>query len=173
MNSIVLGGGCFWCLEAVFQRVKGVSAVKSGYAGGHTENPEYREVCAESTGHAEVVKVEYNESVISLKELLNIFFIVHDPTTLNLQGNDRGTQYRSIILPTSDDELAVIKSAIEDAQAHYADKIVTQIEKLQTFWPAETYHDNYYNQNQQQPYCQLVVGEKVAKLHKYFADYTE
>lgn len=170
MASIVLGGGCFWCLEAVYQRVKGVSSVQSGYSGGHVDNPDYRSVCAETTGHAEVVQVEYDDSVISLSELLDIFFTIHDPTTLNQQGNDRGTQYRSIALYESDEDKQVIEQVMEDKAKDFTSPIVTEVKSLETFWPAETAHDNYYNNNSSQPYCQIVVGSKVAKLKQYFSD---
>ena len=170
MASIVLGGGCFWCLEAVYQRVKGVSSVQSGYSGGHVDNPDYRSVCAETTGHAEVVQVEYDDSVISLSELLDIFFTIHDPTTLNQQGNDRGTQYRSIALYESNEDKQVIEQVMEDKAKDFSSPIVTEVKSLETFWSAETAHDNYYNNNSSQPYCQIVVGSKVAKLKQYFSD---
>ncbi|NVJ48854.1 MAG: peptide-methionine (S)-S-oxide reductase MsrA [Gammaproteobacteria bacterium] len=169
MNSIILGGGCFWCLEAVFQRVNGVTSVKSGYAGGHVDNPNYRDVCAETTGHAEVVAVEFDESIIGLDEILTIFFTIHDPTTLNRQGNDIGTQYRSVIVTTKE-QRPVVEQALTQAAKQYAEPIVTEVLAPTRFWPAENYHDNYYNQNSQQPYCQIVVGEKVAKLNQYFKD---
>lgn len=170
MKSIVLGGGCFWCLEAVYQRVRGVESVQSGYSGGHVDNPDYRSVCSESTGHAEVVEVKYNDSEISLAELLDIFFTIHDPTTLNQQGNDRGTQYRSIALFESDKDKQVIEQVMQDKAKDFSSPIVTEVKPLEKFWPAETAHDNYYNNNANQPYCQIVVGSKVAKLKQYFSD---
>ena len=170
MKSIVLGGGCFWCLEAVYQRVRGVESVQSGYSGGHVDNPDYRSVCSESTGHAEVVEVKYNDSEISLAELLDIFFTIHDPTTLNQQGNDRGTQYRSIALYESDNDKQVIEQVMQDKAKDFSSPIVTEVKPLEKFWPAETAHDNYYNNNANQPYCQIVVGSKVAKLKQYFSD---
>jgi peptide-methionine (S)-S-oxide reductase len=170
MKSIVLGGGCFWCLEAVYQRVRGVESVQSGYSGGHVDNPDYRSVCSESTGHAEVVEVKYKDSEISLAELLDIFFTIHDPTTLNQQGNDRGTQYRSIALFESDDDKQVVEQVMQDKAKDFSSPIVTEVKPLEKFWPAETAHDNYYNNNANQPYCQIVVGSKVAKLKQYFSD---
>ncbi|MCO7226412.1 peptide-methionine (S)-S-oxide reductase MsrA [Pleionea sp. CnH1-48] len=170
-QSVVIGGGCFWCLEAVFQRVKGVEKVESGYAGGHIDDPDYRSVCRETTGHAEVVRLTYQEDVISLKELLDIFFIIHDPTTLNRQGNDVGTQYRSVIYFSTDTEGEQIQQWMPEYQKEFAQPITTEIKPLERFWSGESYHQNYYNNNSQQPYCQIVVQEKVNKLLKYFGDY--
>ncbi len=170
MSTIILGGGCFWCLEAVFQRVKGVSKVVSGYSGGAMENPDYKTVCNGSSGHAEVVEITYDESQITLSQLLEIFFTIHDPTTLNRQGNDIGPQYRSIVFYQNEQQKSVIEEAIQQAQEDYRDPIVTQVEPQQVFWPAEEYHHNYFNNNSNQPYCQVVVGEKVQKLYRYFSD---
>lgn len=170
MSTIVLGGGCFWCLEAVFQRVKGVGKVVSGYCGGAMENPDYKTVCSGSSGHAEVVEVTFDESQITLSQLLEIFFTIHDPTTLNRQGNDIGPQYRSIVFFQNEQQKSVIEEAIQQAQEDYRNPIVTQVEPQQVFWPAEEYHHNYFNNNSSQPYCQVVVGEKVQKLYRYFSD---
>ncbi len=173
MSSIVLGGGCFWCLEAVFQRVRGVTKVTSGYSGGHVDQPDYKSVCREETGHAEVVRVEFDESIISLDELLEIFFTVHDPTTLNRQGNDVGTQYRSAIYYELESQRETIEQSVAKSQKSLSDPIVTEIKQLDKFWPAEDYHFDYYNNNSSQPYCQIVVGSKLAKLQQHFADYVE
>lgn len=173
MSSIVLGGGCFWCLEAVFQRVRGVTKVTSGYSGGHVDQPDYKSVCREETGHAEVVRLEFDESIISLDELLEIFFTVHDPTTLNRQGNDVGTQYRSAIYYELESQRETIEQSVAKSQKSLSDPIVTEIKQLDKFWPAEDYHFDYYNNNSSQPYCQIVVGSKLAKLQQYFADYVE
>ncbi len=163
MKSIVLGGGCFWCIEAVFQRVKGVSKVVSGYAGGDLESPSY-----ENHGsHAEVAKITYDESVIKLPKLLEIFFYIHDPTTLNRQGNDVGESYRSIIL-CDESELGIAQEAKKEAQNLWDDPIVTEILVLDKFNPAEDYHQNYFNQNQSNPYCQVVINPKVAKFETKF-----
>ncbi|WP_144393626.1 peptide-methionine (S)-S-oxide reductase MsrA [Pleionea sediminis] len=170
MKTIVLGGGCFWCLEAVFQRVRGVSKVISGYSGGHQENPDYKSVCREETSHAEVVLIEFDESVISVESLLEIFFTIHDPTTLNRQGNDIGTQYRSAIYFSDSEYQNVIESFIREKSDDFESPIVTEVKPLDKFWPAESYHMDYYNNNVNQPYCQIVVGSKVAKLKQYFED---
>ena len=167
-KEIILGGGCFWCLEAVFQRVKGVVSVQSGYAGGHMEQPDYRSVCAETSGHAEVVKIEYNSDCIQLNTLLDIFFTIHDPTSLNRQGNDQGTQYRSVIYYNVAADKAVIDARINHYQTQFTQPIVTEVRSQQTFWPCEDYHNNYFNHHQQQPYCHLVIGEKIDKLKRYF-----
>lgn len=167
MKTIVLGGGCFWCVEAVFQRVKGVEQVRSGYAGGSTPNPEYYD----HADHAEVIEVTYDESTVSLEQLLDVFFHVHNPTTVNRQGNDVGTQYRSIVLYGTDDERDTAKTAVEAAQADWDDPIVTEIKKLSEFTEAEDYHQDYYNQNRgSNPYCQVVIDPKLEKFHKRFAD---
>lgn len=163
-KKILLGGGCFWCLEAVFQRLDAVKAVTPGYAGGKTENPTYREICTGTTGHAEVILIEYDEDYISLDELLEVFFTIHDPTTLNRQGNDCGTQYRSIVCYQDDNEKKIIEKSIKLHQSNLSKKIVTQVEPLDIFYPAEVEHKDYYNQNANQPYCQIVIGPKLAKL---------
>lgn len=165
-----LGGGCFWCLEAVYLELRGVERVKSGYAGGHVPNPTYEQVCGKQTGHTEVVQVTFDPSLISYSELLDVFFTIHDPTTLNRQGNDVGPQYRSAIFTHSDEQARVAREKLAAAQAHWDDPIVTELNPLETFWPAETYHDNYLARNPQNPYCAVVVAPKVAKARKVFFD---
>mgnify|MGYP001418865671 CR=1 FL=1 len=166
MKQIILGGGCFWCTEAVFQRLDGVKNVSSGYAGGTTTDPDYYKVATGTTGHAEVIRVEYDENVVSLSYLLNIFFKTHDPTTLNEQGADKGTEYRSIVMYTSSSDEAVINEAIESAQKNYADPIVTQVVQGSTFYEAEPEHKDYYLNNMSQPYCQIRIAPKIEKLEQ-------
>jgi peptide-methionine (S)-S-oxide reductase len=165
-----LAGGCFWCLEAVYLELRGVHGVKSGYSGGHVANPTYEQVCGKKTGHAEVVQVTFDPSVITYGDLLDIFFTVHDPTTKDRQGNDVGPQYRSAIFTHSDEQLRVARERLAAAQSHWDDKIVTEIEPIEKFWPAETYHDNYFARNPGNPYCAVVVAPKVAKARKLFFD---
>jgi methionine-S-sulfoxide reductase len=162
---IILGGGCFWCLEAVYNKIKGVEAI-SGYAGGKTKNPTYRQVCSGRTGHAEVVKVLYDPEIISLAKILEIFFTMHDPTTLNRQGNDIGTQYRSIVFYSTPEEKEIIEQAIEKAQKDWVRPIVTEVEKLTKFYKAEEYHQRYYDKNPNQGYCRVMISPKIAKLKK-------
>lgn len=171
-GTAVLGGGCFWCLEAVYQLVEGVREVKSGYAGGHTENPTYEQVCSGGTGHAEVVRVTYDPDVVGFGDLLDIFFTIHDPTTLNRQGADVGTQYRSAIFWVDEGqrEAAAAKIDALNAEGPWDDPIVTELTQLGTFYPAEAYHDDYLNRNPNQPYCQAVVAPKVAKFRKKHFD---
>ncbi|MHA1531007.1 MAG: peptide-methionine (S)-S-oxide reductase MsrA [Candidatus Heimdallarchaeota archaeon] len=164
-KEIVLGGGCFWCLEAVYNRINGVE-VTSGYAGGSTKNPSYEEVVSGRTGHAEVVKVTYNPEIIALKTILEIFFQMHDPTTLNRQGNDIGTQYRSIILYTTPKEEKTIQAAIKNAQKNWERPIVTEIGKLEEFYIAEEYHQQFFEKNPNQGYCRVIIAPKIAKLKK-------
>jgi len=170
-ESATLGGGCFWCLEAVFQMVEGVESVKSGYAGGHTSAPTYEQVCTGKTGHAEVVQVTFDADVISYREILEIFFGTHDPTTLNRQGADVGTQYRSAIYTHSDDQVEAARALIVELgeERVWDDAIVTEVRPLGTFYPAEAYHDDYFRRNPAQPYCHAVIGPKVAKFRKRFA----
>jgi peptide-methionine (S)-S-oxide reductase len=170
LATATFAGGCFWCLEAVFLQLKGVHAVKSGYAGGHRPNPTYEQVCTGTTGHAEVVRVTYDPSVISYADLLDVFFTIHDPTTLNRQGNDVGTQYRSAVFYESPEQEreARAKIAALEAERVWDDPIVTQVEKLDAFWPAEAYHDDYFARNPQNPYCAVVIAPKVAKARKKF-----
>nr|WP_235851379.1 peptide-methionine (S)-S-oxide reductase MsrA [Paraburkholderia acidicola] len=167
-----LGGGCFWCLEAVFLGVDGVNAVESGYAGGHAQRPSYEQVCDGETGHAEVVNVTFNPAKISYREILDIFFAIHDPTQLNRQGNDVGTQYRSVIFTHSDAQRDIALQAIREitAEAIYDGQIVTQVLPLDgNYWAAEAYHQNYFAQHPDQGYCAFVVAPKVAKFRQKFA----
>ena len=170
LKTAILAGGCFWCLEAVFQRLKGVEKVESGYIGGANPNPAYRQVCSGTTGHAEAVRVTFDQDVISFPELLDVFFTIHDPTTLNQQGNDVGTQYRSAIFYLSEDQKSDAEQAIREAASDWRDPIVTEVKPAGEFYVAEDYHQDYYNQNTSQPYCTYVVGPKVEKLHAKFKD---
>ena len=169
LQIATLAGGCFWCLEAVFDDVKGVHGVESGYAGGALANPSYREVCNGNTGHAEVVQVHFDPNVVSYRDLLNVFFAIHDPTTLNRQGGDVGTQYRSAIFYHDDEQKVIAEELIKElnAQKIWDKPIVTQVEKLDKFYMAEDYHQEYFARNQYQPYCQAVVAPKVAKFRKH------
>jgi peptide-methionine (S)-S-oxide reductase len=169
-----LAGGCFWCLEAVYQRVHGVVHVQSGYAGGHTAIPTYEQVCSETTGHAEVVRVEFDPQIISYREVLEIFFAIHNPTTLNRQGNDVGESYRSAIFTHSPAQHAIAHALIKEVQTHWKDSVVTQLASIgvpPNYWPAEAYHQNYFNQHPTQGYCMAVVGPKVEKFQKTFKRY--
>jgi peptide-methionine (S)-S-oxide reductase len=171
-ETLTLGGGCFWCLEAVFTELKGVSRVESGYAGGHVPNPTYAQVSDGDTGHAEVVQITFDPSVVSRDTILRAFFTIHDPTTLNRQGNDVGEQYRSIAFYTSDEQKAAIEKAIAAAAASHEwnGTIVTQVVPLKAFYKAEDYHQEYFKLHGSQPYCQLVIAPKVAKFRKLFHD---
>ncbi len=170
MESITLGGGCFWCIEAVFQEIKGVKSVVSGYAGGHTKNPTYKDVTAGKTGHAEVCQIYYDEEDISFDEILEVFFEAHDPTTLNRQGADVGTQYRSIILYHSEEqrEKADQYIATLEKSGKWKNPIVTEIMPLEEFYRAEDYHQNYYRTNPNQGYCRIVIKPKLEKVKKTF-----
>jgi len=161
-----LGGGCFWCVEAIFQDLKGVLKVESGYSGGRTLNPTYRDICTGTTGHAEVIQVTFNPDVISYAELLRIFFGVHDPTTLNRQGNDHGTQYRSVIFYHSLTQKIVAEEVRSEAQEVWDDPIVTEIAAFERFYSAEAYHQNYFKDNPNQPYCSIVIAPKVQKFRE-------
>ena len=161
-----LGGGCFWCLEGCFEIIPGVKAVTSGYSDGPKDNPTYKEVCGGDTGHAEVVQIEYDPAVVSYDKLLETFWQIHDPTTLNRQGHDTGTQYRSIILYHSDAQKAAAEKSKAEAQKELSKPIVTQIVPLKKFWPAEAYHQDYFRNNSNQGYCQMVVRPKVEKVEK-------
>lgn len=165
-ETIVLGGGCFWCLEASFELVPGVKSVVSGYAGGHTVNPSYEQVCGHGTGHAEVVRIEFDPAEVSLEKLLDYFWMIHDPTTLNRQGNDEGPQYRSIILYANDAQKAAALKSKAAAQGHFSDSIMTEIVPLKAFYEAEDYHQDYFKKNPYQGYCQAVVRPKVDKMKK-------
>ncbi|DAB31103.1 MAG TPA: peptide-methionine (S)-S-oxide reductase [Sulfurimonas sp. UBA12504] len=169
-ERLVLGGGCFWCLEAVYSNVKGVLSAISGYTGGKRANPSYENVCTGATGHAEIVDITYDAHSISLAELLKIFFVVHNPTTLNQQGADRGTQYRSVIYYANAEEKAEIAKAIALAQKDFSDTIVTEVSLLGDVYPAEGYHQNYYAQNAAQGYCQVVIAPKLQKFMLTFPD---
>jgi peptide-methionine (S)-S-oxide reductase len=162
MAKAVLGGGCFWCLEAIFQRVKGVKKVVSGYSGGKRENPNYEQVCTGVSGHAEVVEIEFDENVISYENLLDIFFEIHDPTQLNRQGNDVGSQYRSVIFYLDENQKNTALKKIEELKKKGIN-VVTEVSPLTKFYKAEEYHQNYFNQNPQNPYCGYVIAPKVEK----------
>ncbi len=169
-SPAILGGGCFWCLDAVFRQIQGVTGVECGYTGGQVQNPGYRAVCQGTTGHAEVVKISYDASRISYRDLLGIFFALHDPTTLNRQGNDIGPQYRSSIFIQDDDQLAIAKSVIAELTSAqtFANPIVTTLETAGPYYPAEPYHQNYFAHNPEQAYCAAVVAPKVAKMRQRF-----
>jgi peptide-methionine (S)-S-oxide reductase len=167
-----LAGGCFWCLEAVFVRLKGVESVVSGYAGGSVPNPSYELVCTGTTGHAEVVQIAFDPSVVSYRDLLQIFFTIHDPTTLNRQGADAGTQYRSAIFHHTDEQRAVAREVITalTASGVWEDPVVTELIPLDTFYPADEYHQDYYERHSAQPYCRTVIEPKVAKLRQQYLE---
>ncbi|GAX81976.1 hypothetical protein CEUSTIGMA_g9404.t1 [Chlamydomonas eustigma] len=169
---ITLGGGCFWCLEACYQQLKGVQAIESGYAAGHVKSPTYKQVCAGDTGHAEVVQVSFDSNIISLADILHVFFTLHDPTTKDRQGNDVGTQYRSIVLYHSDSQKTTVEQVMEEvnAQKWYSAPMVTQVQPYDpnNYYKAEDYHQNYYRQNPNQGYCSMVVGPKVSKIRSNF-----
>lgn len=169
IKELIVGGGCFWCTEAVFETLKGVNDVESGYANGDTDNPTYRDICTGKTGHAEVIKITYDDTLITLNTLLEIFFVIHDPTTLNQQGADRGTQYRSTILYTDKETKEAAHAALQAAQANYSNPIVTTIEPLKCYYKAEEYHQDYYRQNPMQGYCMAVIPPKLEKLKAKFA----
>jgi len=167
-----LAGGCFWCLEAVYDELKGVLSVESGYSGGQIPNPTYKQVCTGTTGHAEVVQVTFDPGTISFKDILNVFFVIHDPTTLNRQGNDAGTQYRSAIFYHDDAQKSIAEEVIRDlaSQKVWDHPIVTQVAVFDKFYVAEDYHQEYYASNPSQPYCMMVVAPKVTKFRKHFLE---
>lgn len=167
-ETIVLGGGCFWCTEAAFLVMDGVVSTKVGYAGGAKADPTYEEVCNGTTGHAEVMKLEYNPKVLKLEKVMDVFFTIHDPTSLNRQGMDYGTQYRSAVLYTTDEQRDAIKKYITEAAKGYSKPIVTEVKKLDKFYPAEEYHQHYFEKNPFAGYCQFVVKPKVEKVKKEF-----
>ena len=172
MELATFGSGCFWCTEAVFQRMKGVDKVISGYAGGHVDNPTYHQVCTGDTGHAEVVQVHYDPSQVSYEQLLEVFWKTHDPTTPNRQGNDHGPQYRSVIFYHTEDQKRLAegyKKKLEEEKI-WEDPIVTEITPFTNFYSAEDYHQNYYNENGSQPYCSFVIRPKIEKLEKIFSE---
>lgn len=174
-QQITLAGGCFWCIEGAFKQVRGVLKAESGYAGGHQANPTYEQVCAGETGHAEVVQVTFDPQALSVREVLEIFFALHDPTQLNRQGNDVGTQYRSAIFYQSEDQRLAAEDIIAEMREEgtWDDEIVTELEPLEKFWPAEDYHENYVERNPQNAYCQAVVSPKLAKFKRTFAEKLE
>lgn len=174
IQTATLAAGCFWCTEAVFQRLKGVLKVTSGYTGGTIKNPTYREICTGRTGHAEAVQIEFDSRLISFQELLEVFFATHDPTTLNRQGNDLGTQYRSAVFFHSEEQKEATEQLVRQLESAkvFSAKIVTEIIPATTFYHAEPEHQNYYNQNSKQPYCQFVISPKIDKLNKHFKDKT-
>jgi peptide-methionine (S)-S-oxide reductase len=167
-----LGGGCFWCLDAIFSELRGVGKVVSGYSGGHVANPSYEMVCSDHTGHAEVVQITFDPSVISYRELLQVFFTLHDPTTPNRQGADVGSQYRSVILYHDDSQKAGAEEAIREVNASgvWGREAVTEVEPFRAFYPAEDYHQSYFKKNPYQPYCRVVIAPKVAKLRKEYLE---
>ncbi len=172
LQTATLAGGCFWCLEAVYDELKGVHSVESGYAGGHVDNPSYRDVCTGNTGHAEVVQIQFDPNIVSYRDLLNVFFTIHDPTTLNRQGADIGTQYRSAIFYHDEEQKKITEEVIKDLNAKkiWDNPIVTEVTKFDKFYKAEDYHQEYFAHNPYQPYCQVVVAPKVAKFRKHFIE---
>lgn len=172
VDTLTLGGGCFWCVEAVYEMLDGVTKVESGYSGGIVKNPSYREVCTGRTGHAEVAQITFDNSKTSVDEILNVFFTVHDPTSLNKQGADVGPQYRSVIFYRNEQQRNTAKSIIDDLNNEhvYANPVVTQLAPFTSFYKAEDYHQDYYNQNKQEPYCRLVIQPKLEKFEKLFKD---
>ena len=172
LETATLAAGCFWCVEAVFDDLRGVEDVVSGYSGGHTENPTYQEVCSETTGHAEVVQIRFDPDELSFRDLLRVYFTVHDPTQLNRQGNDVGTSYRSAIFYDSDEQKRAAEEIIKEItdEAIYDQPIVTEVTAFDKFWPAENYHQEYFANNPNQPYCAAVVAPKVAKFRQKFAN---
>jgi len=169
-ERIVLGGGCFWCIEAVYRNVKGVLSAVSAYTGGKRPNPTYENVCSGTTGHAEVVDISYDADLISLADILDIFFVIHDPTTVNQQGADKGTQYRSAIYYENEEQKKIIQESIAKHQSEFSDNIVTEVSLLGEVYPAESYHQNYYNLNASQGYCQVVIAPKLQKFMMQFPE---
>ncbi|MGP6239941.1 peptide-methionine (S)-S-oxide reductase MsrA [Cuniculiplasma sp. SKW4] len=170
IDEIILGGGCFWCTEAIYERVNGVVEVIPGYSGGSLEHPSYEDVCTGNTGHAEVVKIKFDTDNITLKQILEIFFEIHDPTTLNRQGADVGTQYRSIIVCFNENQYEISRNYIEDLSrnGHFKRPIVTKVEMFKNFYPAEEYHKRYYDRNNNNPYCKIVIDPKIKKFMKLY-----
>ncbi|MCQ4035901.1 peptide-methionine (S)-S-oxide reductase MsrA [Kaistella montana] len=172
LKYITFGGGCFWCVESCFNLLKGVDAAISGYSGGHKANPTYEEICTGQTGHAEVVQIAYDPQIISYEQLMDVFFFLHDPTQLNRQGNDIGTQYRSVIFYKDEAEKQKAEAALKasEASGRWSGDYVTEFAQFEKFWPAEQYHQGYYNENPTQPYCSAVVGPKIAKFKKHYGE---
>jgi peptide-methionine (S)-S-oxide reductase len=174
MTTYVLAGGCFWCLDAVYRRLKGVEKVVSGYVGGAVDNPTYYQVATGSTGHAEAVEITFDETIIPANDILDLFFLIHDPTTLDRQGNDVGTQYRSAMYYADDQQKQAFEDALERAKEHWDNPIVTEVTKLDTFWPAEDEHQDYFNKNPGNGYCSIVIAPKIVKARsaytKWFKD---
>lgn len=172
LKQITFGGGCFWCVESCFNMLKGVESAVSGYSGGHKDNPTYEEVCTGTTGHAEVVQITYDPRIISYEQLMDVFFFLHDPTQLNRQGNDIGTQYRSVIFYKNEGEKIDAEKAIEVSKStkRWNGTYMTELAKFKQFWPAESYHQGYYNENPKQPYCSAVVGPKIQKFTKHYSE---
>jgi len=170
LQTATLAAGCFWCIEAIFQDLKGVKSVQSGYTNGETKNPTYKQVCSGTTGHTEALRVEFDPAVISYEELLEVFWYAHDPTTLNRQGNDVGTQYRSGIYFHNEEQRKMAEASKKKAQANFENPIVTEIEAAETFYPAEDYHTDYYNLHGENPYCSAVIAPKIKKVRKKFGD---
>jgi peptide-methionine (S)-S-oxide reductase len=166
-------GGCFWCTEAVFDRIAGVSSVTSGYAGGHVEDPSYEAVCNGTTGHAECVQIEFDPGVVSYEQLLRVHFATHDPTTKDREGPDVGSQYRSAVFYHDEDQRETVERVVDDVAEYYDDPIVTEVERLETFYPAEDYHQDYYENNPNAGYCRVNIDPKVAKLREEYADLVE
>ncbi|MBF0278453.1 MAG: peptide-methionine (S)-S-oxide reductase MsrA [SAR324 cluster bacterium] len=172
LETATLGAGCFWCIEAIYQNLKGVETVVSGYTGGKTENPTYQEICMGTTGHAEVAQITFDPEVITFKEILMVFWRTHDPTTLNQQGNDVGTQYRSAIFYHTEEQKSIAEQSLKetDESTLWTEPIVTEISPLRKFYPGEDYHQNYFNNNPYQPYCQAIIGPKLKKFKNEFQD---
>ena len=173
LETAIFAGGCFWCTEAIFKRIKGVESVISGYSGGEIENPTYEKVCSGTTGHAEAIQIEFDPKIISFEKLLEIFFNLHDPTTLNRQGADVGTQYRSAIFYHSQQQKTEAEKVKSKVQKDYQEKIITEIAPFSNFYKAENYHQNYFENNKNAPYCQVVIDPKIQKLYKDFKDITK
>lgn len=169
-ETAIIGGGCFWCVEAQYKMLKGVKKVISGYAGGTVDNPTYKQVCNGDTGHAEVVEIQFDPALISFKDIIDLFWLAHDPTTLNQQGADIGTQYRSTIMYLNEEQKKIAEASMVEAQKEQADKIVTEIVPLKKFYPAEDYHQDYFANNPTAGYCRVVVGPKVAKFRQKLAE---
>lgn len=172
LSTATFGGGCFWCTEAIFQQLKGVESVVSGYSGGEVANPSYREVCNGTTGHAEAIEIKFDPAVVSYEQLLQVFFATHDPTTLNRQGADVGTQYRSVVFYHDEEQKKVAEKVVKEfVPTLWDDPAVTEIAPYAKFYPAEKYHQNYYNDNSEQGYCRIVINPKVQKFRKHYADW--